>query len=379
MPAPSPAPISPRFPALVRVPPSFSGLTPEWVTAALAARWPGCAVDTVTVTDAAEGTNRRARLHLTYRSGSGPDRVFVKLPGRIPHRLALIAAGALHTEARLARSGTALPIEHPEVLAAGIDRPRLRSAMVMEDVTTRGGRPNEATGRSGAAEVAGGLAELAGLHASFWAGRLPTELGFLRPWRLGPGWAPLSAAGLTLGRARWTRLVRSGTDFGRPLPAGIGQLEREFRRSAALAAVGPVTLLHGDPHPGNTYSLPGGRTGFYDWQLARIGHWSHDVGYYIVATLDPPERRAHERDLLAGYLAGLAAGGVDAPSFDEAWARYRATPAYGLGAWLHTLAAGTLQATEVAATTIGRFAAAYEDLETDRSLVAGALTSRRPG
>ena len=124
-------------------------------------------------------------------------------------------------------------------------------------------------------------------------------------------------------------------------------------------------MLHGDPHPGNTYALPGSRTGFYDWQLVRTGHWSHDVGYFLAGSLTPEDRRRHEKDLLKGYLVSLGQGGArTVPEYHEAWARYRATPAFGLCTWLHTIAAGSLQPVELCVSTLERFAAAYEDLGT---------------
>ncbi|MGH9100180.1 MAG: phosphotransferase, partial [Acidimicrobiales bacterium] len=156
------------------------------------------------------------------------------------------------------------------------------------------------------------------------------------------------------------------------LPRGIGArtLGLQFRRSAALAASGPRTVLHGDPHPGNTYAVAGGGIGFLDWQLARVGHWSHDVGYFLVGSLAVEDRRCHERDLLRAYLDGLASRGVETQSLAAAWSRYRGTPAFGLAAWLHTLSFGSFQRPAASMTTIRRFAAAYEDLETARSDVS---------
>ena len=145
-------------------------------------------------------------------------------------------------------------------------------------------------------------------------------------------------------------------------------LEVGFRHSATEARRGPQTVLHGDPHPANTYSIPGGRTGFYDWQLARTGNWSHDIGYFLAGSLAIDDRRSNERALLAEYLDVLSHAGVDASGFDEAWTRYRATPAYGLATWLHTIAAGSFQPLDTCLATIRRFAAAYDDLETADTL-----------
>src|SRR4030095_9936501 len=125
-------------------------------------------------------------------------------------------------------------------------------------------------------------------------------------------------------------------------------------RCARLGAFHPWTLLHGDPHPGNTYTLPGKVTGFYDWQLVRSGNWSHDVGYFLISSLAIHDRQAYERDLLHDYLDTLASQGVTVTGFAEAWALYRRTPVFGLGTWLHTLSGGGFQPVEVCLATIER-------------------------
>jgi hypothetical protein len=328
------------------------------MTAALAAACPGVVVAAVEIDDLADGTNSRARIRLRYASGSGPERVFVKREGRMLNRLALTALGAREAEARLVGSGLDLPLEHPAFYAAAVDRGRLAAVTVMEDVTLRGARANDATVPLGVDQVRDGLLGLARLHAAYWGRPLPRALDFVRPWRLGRAWAPVSWASL----ARALRLLRSG-GHGRLIPAGVdaGVVERGFRRWATLAAVSPRTLLHGDPHLANTYTLPTGVTGFYDWQLVRTGNWSHDVGYFLVSCLRTADRRDQERELLGDYLKELGDQGAPAPAFDEAWELYRQTPVFGLGTWLHTLSGGGFQPTETCLAVIERFATAHAD------------------
>jgi hypothetical protein len=327
------------------VPRDWRDLTPDWFTAALAV--PGGRVGSVELHDLADGTNARARAELTWSAGDGPRRVFVKREGSLVNRLALTALGAREAEADLARSGLELPLEHPAFLAAATDRRRLAAVVVMADVTVHGGVSQAATTPLTPDQVASGLAGLARLHAAHWERPLPA---FVRPWRLGPAWAPVAYAGFVHGLRRTRRL-------GMPLPVSPGEVERGFRGWSRLARRGPQTLLHGDPHPGNTYRL-GDVTGFYDWQLVRSGSWAHDVGYFLVSSLDVADRRAHEHDLLQGYLAAL---GPLAPSYGEAWEVYARTPLFGLGSWLQTLAAGGFQPVEVCLPTIERFTAAHLD------------------
>ncbi len=355
---------------MLPVPRRLSDLDPAWISAALDRRWPGVVVREVQVGPVEQGTNSRARVALLVDGGNGPTSVFVKGPGRPSHRMALLVLGALVTEARLAEGGVSFPIEHPVFYAGGADWRRAACVVVTEDVVAAGGRPHDARTPLTVEAVRSGLRGLAALHASHWDRPLPASLGHLRAWRLGPVWGEVSVVSL----GRGLRRAASSGDGGEPLrlPTGVGAraLGHQFRRSAAIAASGPRTVLHGDPHPGNTYATAEGGTGFFDWQLARLGHWSHDVGYFLVASLDVEDRRQHERELLAGYLDGLARAGVRTPPLDAAWDRYRGTPAFGLATWLHTLSFGTFQRADVCMATIRRFARAYEDLGTARADVA---------
>ncbi|HVU92935.1 MAG TPA: phosphotransferase [Jatrophihabitans sp.] len=329
---------------VVDVPRSWAEVTPAWLGAAL-----GRPVSRLRVTDHADGTNARARVTAWFAGAAEPTHLFVKREGRLLNRLALTALRAREAEADLARCALELPLEHPAFLAGAVDRRRLAAIVVMEDVTARGARPHRGDEPLSADQVEQGLAGLARLHAAYWNRPLPP---FVRPWHVGRQYAPVAWAGLLRARQRLRAL-------GRPLEVDLAELERGFRAWAARMRTGPQTLLHGDPHPGNTYAVDG-TTGFYDWQLVRRGAWVHDVGYFVTSALSVADRRAHERDLLAGYLDELARNGVPRPA--DAEQQYRAAPVYGLGAWLQTLAAGTFQPLDTSLATVERFAAAYRDL-----------------
>lgn len=358
---------------MLHVPRSWAEVTPAWVTEALSAHFPGVLVDHVEIGAADEGTNSRARAALSYAHGEGPRSVFIKRPGRMSHRVALFVLGALATEARLAEVRAELPVAHPMLYAGGVEWQRLASVVVMEDVVSAGGRPHNATTPLGVAAVRDGLGGLARLHARYLERPPSSSLAFLRPWHLGRALGVVSMASLTRGLQRFGAMARDGsvTDGARQLAhVSARSLGQQFRRSAVLAAAGEQTLLHGDAHLGNSYERVDQSIGFFDWQLARTGHWSHDVGYFLVSSLDVADRRAQERELLAGYLDALRRAGHGPPDWTTAWERYRATPAFGLATWLHTLSFGTLQPVDACVAMIRRFAAAYADLETSRSAVA---------
>ena len=131
----------------------------------------------------------------------------------------------------------------------------------------------------------------------------------------------------------------------------------------ATLTTSPQTLLHGDPHIGNTYLLPSGEVGFLDWQVARRGNWSLDLGYFLQGALTVEDRRRSERDLLAEYRDSLGLPADELPSTEEIWLRYRASVAHGLTLWLVTASAGEWQRTDVSVALAQRYSFAYADLE----------------
>src|SRR5213593_4488326 len=84
------------------------------MTAALARRLPDARVKSVELITRDDGTNRRARFGVTYASGGGPARVFLKAHSS-RHRWVHFRNGNLFNEARLFASDAVLPLDHPLV------------------------------------------------------------------------------------------------------------------------------------------------------------------------------------------------------------------------------------------------------------------------
>jgi aminoglycoside phosphotransferase (APT) family kinase protein len=128
---------------------------------------------------------------------------------------------------------------------------------------------------------------------------------------------------------------------------------------------GPLTLLHGDSHLGNTFAWQNGRSGLLDWQVIWRGPGLREVSYWMTTGLEPELRATHERELISRYLDGLRAGGVgEAPSFDAAFQRYRLFAAEAWDATAMTINWPGLQAQENADAAFRRACAAVDDLET---------------
>jgi hypothetical protein len=345
------------------IPARWEDVTPEWMTDAVASLHPGARVTDVTLMMDDSGTNRRARFALRYDAGSGPAVVFAKAEGA--YREVHARNGNMFNEPELFASGATLPVDHPLPYKVVIDRPALDYVIVMEDVTGRGADPRDATRPMTVSQVANGVRGLARLHSRYW-GFSPTshpELAWMQGWDATEGYVDPLRRSVPVGLARAAgqlpdELATYDTD------ALLGSLVR------CLSAAGhePVTLLHGDAHIGNTYVLPDDEVGFLDWQVARRGNWSHDLGYFIVSALTVEDRRASERDLVEEYLRALHVPVDDRPSPEEAWLRYRTTPAYGLPVWLATLSAGTSQRPEVCLALSERYGRAFIELDTVQAL-----------
>jgi hypothetical protein len=349
----------------LRVPKSWDDVTAEWMTAALSHHHPGAEIRDVTVQLRDDGTNRRARLGLTYSAGSGPATVFAKTVDPAHRELIKLTSGLFH-EPRLFTSEFELPIEHPRVFVAAIDEGSEDFILVMEDLAARGADPRDATRPMSPEQAASGVRGLAGLHGHFWGNRCLEHpgLGWLEPFQPWPGMeiAPLPVAIEAIGDAA-TAEIRALTP--KSLFIDI------WARYIHTLTKSPQTLLHGDPHIGNTYVLLDGRVGFLDWQVARRGSFSLDLGYFLQGTLTVDDRRTHERELLREYHSALTVPTAEKPSFEEVWTHYRASTAHGLAIWLATASAGAAwQRPDIAIALAIRYATAFVDLEAEAALEA---------
>lgn len=337
------------------IPPSWEAVTPEWMTSALADAFPGVEVQDVRLELRDDGTNRRARLGLSYAKGSGPATVFVKAAD--PEHTAVNAGtGGVFNEARLFASRAPLPLDHPQVYVTLIDEPHLDFIMVMEDVVARGCDPRDATRPMTVEQVANGVRALAQLHGAYWGNRLQQypQLWWVEPF---VAWRGM-AVGIDIG------LERAGDGVPPEVQCMTG---KEVMRDAWAPFIGSLahggqTLLHGDPHIGNTYVLPDNGVGFLDWQVLRTGNPSLDLGYFLQGACTVDDRRAAERDLVDGYHGALELPAGEKLSRDDLWLRYRASSAHGLTMWLVT-AASDWQRLEVSLALAHRYASAFIDLD----------------
>ncbi|HZU45778.1 MAG TPA: phosphotransferase [Mycobacterium sp.] len=347
------------------IPQDWEQITPEWMTTAIRQQYPEAEVSDVAVVLRDDGTNRRARFELTYSAGAGPATVFAKAADPAHVELVALTSGLFH-EPRLFTSGVVLPLDHPTVYTAIIDEEGSNFLMIMEDVVARGAEPRDSTRPMTIDQVAGGVRGLARLHSMYWGERVTQHpaLGWVEPFIpfAGLEMAPLQIAFERLGDSVPAEIPRlTGTEL----------FQNIWARYIGTLTQSPQTLLHGDPHIGNTYVLPDDEVGFLDWQMVRRGNWSLDLGYFLQGALTIDDRRRSERELLEEYRCALTLPADEMPSIDEVWLRYRASVAHGLAIWIATLSGGDAwQRPDICLAFAQRYSAAFVDLETRNALDA---------
>jgi hypothetical protein len=349
--------------ALSEIPATWDAVTPAWMTDAVARQHPGAQVSEVTLIAATQGNNRRAQFRLSYGTGSGPQFLFAKAEGDFRQMHA--KNGNLFNEPELFLSGVTIPVAHARPYKVIMDRAALDYVVVMEDITERGGHPLTAESTMTVEQAADGVRGLARLHSRYWdlSAQSHPALAWLR------GWEPTEGFLQSLRNSVPAGLIKAR----RQLPAELdgydgAALVNDLARCMTSFAQGPHTLLHGDAHIGNTFVLPGGEVGFLDWQVARRGNWSQDLGYFFVSALSVEDRRAHEAKLLRDYRDALALSAERRPSLDEVWMRYRASMAYALPIWFATLNASVTQSPAGSLSLCQRYGQAFVDLDTVKAL-----------
>lgn len=223
-----------------------------------------------------------------------------------------------------------LDIETPLGLGGRYDAASGRFVLLMEDIEQRCPHFNSMADADNVAIVMACLDTFAKLHAHFWESpRFKTDLAWIQNQVDGP----LEDMLARLIRDHIHKELRREA-FKREFVEELGTTEDELYTGCLVLkkhqATLPQTFLHGDSHLANTYFLPDGTGGLFDWQVSARGFLMHDIGYYIQSSFSVDMRRKQEREMLAYYRERLCAHGVkDAPSLETLWLEYRRALIYG--------------------------------------------------
>lgn len=349
------------------LPVSVDGVSPAWLSGALAARWPGVRVETVDVLDAHAGTTARARISVTYARGgesAPPKTLFLKVtPAARLQRLFLAATRIGQNEVRFYRDvRPTLPVRAPEVHGIASIAPGRQFVLVLEDLTHTGARLAAVGDRLEIEDARRIVRAMARLHAEYWESeRFLGDLAWVPHFesrRRDMAWERfITGQMVALTRRRYAKRL------GAPLARAAELVTRHRNRLEADWSMGPRTFVHGDAHLGNLF-FERDRVGFLDWQVCARAPGMRDVSYLLCNSLSSALREAHEEALIRDYLGALEAHGIAAPDFDTAWRQHRSFALYTFIAAAFTAAAGDgLQSREIAEAGLRRATEAVTQLE----------------
>ncbi|WP_330255078.1 ecdysteroid 22-kinase family protein [Nocardia sp. NBC_00565] len=350
-------------------------VTPKWITSVFADRAPGAIAEDVRDVGGTTGTTDRRRVRVGWntagRDAGLPDSLFVKstpLSGKNRTMVAALDMAVNEVKFYLTARPTLPDGVAPTAFAAHAGH-GARHLLLLQDLVADGHTTYAMADDCTLEHAEGLMVALGSLHATFWESpRFATDLAYAVTQSRRPGF------GLMLGQFRKMRktLMRSGEY---ELPGAVHRMaefvnEHDWQLHARWED-GPLTLIHGDSHLGNTFRLADGRAGLLDWQVVGRAPGMREVSYFLTHSLGTELRRQHEKDLLRRYLETLNEQGVpDAPTFDQAWDDYRY---FAFDAWdsaaICTVWPGLQNPANVDA-AFRRANATIEDLEVDKALRA---------
>ncbi|MBV9840572.1 MAG: phosphotransferase [Sphingomonadaceae bacterium] len=314
--------------APVKIPHEIEDVTAEWLTDALATDMPGIVVDDATIVGRIPGASTKARVKLRTNRNDAPVSVIVKA-GFEPHspNMRMMHDNEMHAYRDFA---PLVGVNTPKCYFAGRDEAG-HSLVILEDLDERGVHFLSLQKPIGFELATGFLDALAQIHARTW--NVTRDDIF--------DWVPDTSRrqnghyiAILEDPVRFDHFAQSPRCAA--MPQSLVDADRMLRVFAAMREYHETQTFvvnHGDMHLGNLYTDADGTPGLLDWQ-PRYAPWSLDVSYFIIAGLDLLNRRKWEGALLQYYLTKLAAHGVDAPSFDQAWEAYRKTIPWGLKIWM---------------------------------------------
>ena len=313
-------------------------LTPELLTSVLSQDRPGLEVTDFKVVEAIRAmsgqasTADRVILDLTYQAGPEsaglPRRIILKTMLDVPHAPQVM----YETEVRFYREiRPQVPFEAPIFFGALFDRESGHFGILLEDLRERGAAFNHALAGTGLEQVQQLIQHLAALHAKFWKSPvLDQAFG----WMARPGGGGMEEIFKHL--LPNIQKLLDDDPWRSEILAPLGRSVPDLHADMLKVAAGPLesaphTLLHGDTHIGNTYTLSDGTLGWLDFQLSHRGCYARDLTYLITTGLPIELRRKHERDLIGYYFEELkrhnVETGIDA---EGAWRLHRQAALWGL-------------------------------------------------
>jgi aminoglycoside phosphotransferase (APT) family kinase protein len=338
-------------------------VTSHWLTRTLQHRYPDVVVEEMKVIGVHAGHTTKLRLQLNLNQAG--------IQAGIPAQVCLksnwsgdpMSSSICALEARFyryARDEIAVPA--PQCYYADWDEGAAEQGLIVMEDLGGAGVFGQSTAPLTIDQAAQSLEGLAALHAGWWNSPKLQQHKWLEQ-------SMFAVADVDQYRilAPYIRLNLEKPAYQAVLPKWLlddpERLGRAFDRlvRSERDRAGPLCLVHGDAHLGNSYLRADGGRIWFDWQLIRKGRPWRDVTYFLIGSLRIEDRRKAERGLLRHYRESLRARGVaDLMSPDEIWSEYRRWPVYGMVSWLSNQDAWG----QIGLPSVERFYAAAADLDT---------------
>ena len=292
------------------IPRTVDDITPAWLSDAL-----GRTVTRVTAEPVGVGVGLVGQLfRLRLECDGDPKTMVAKLAA--PTDDGRFVATVLNMYGREVGFYTELSprtsIAHPDCYYAAHDPVTQDSALLLEDVSTRGRGGDQVTGSS-LEEARPAIRTLARLHACFWDDPSLKDAPFVL--RLADDPYP-AAVGMAYDVA-WPQVQEYFADM-------IDDRIREFgdRYSSSIPAMfarlcdGPLVLSHADWRLDNLFFTDGDDVIAVDWQLIDQSVGPRDLSYHVTQSVNIDEPRGYEV-AFDTYVSDLADLGVEV---DRSWA-----------------------------------------------------------
>lgn len=313
---------------------SLSGLTPEWLTECLSARYPGIRVGAAQIAPLDIGPSYHgnlARIELHGVSGAAaPTTLVAKLVADSPAARDLgVGMGIYLREALFYEQlAPSVRLRPPICHGAAYDPETGLSTLLLEDMTDLEVGV-QAAGYTPARARATVL-QLADQHAAFWNDDTLAGHAWLPIWN-----QPEMVAYIKASFPRAWPYCRSLYETQlTPQDAALGDgLGNALATLMEAIGTPPVTLLHGDARYDNLLydaadpSVPP-RT--VDWQFVARGRGPQDLAYFLTQSADAEVAATNERDLVGAYHERLLENGIAGYPAEACWDDYRRCTLYSL-------------------------------------------------
>ncbi len=309
----------------MQIPRGLEDLTSAWFQFALATNDNGIAIDHVALSSIGEGAGMMSRLfraQLSYRAGSGPASVIVKLPTDNQQNRDVAATFDNYRREVLfyQRAAHLTDMRTAHCYLAQADGPE-DFVLVLEDFG--GWQQGDQIEGCSLPRAFAVMQALAQLHAQFWNQVDGGDMDWLptgHPSVMSDGLAQGTAASYDDFAGFFADVLHPSLRNGKDrYLAGLPALQTWLNAA-------PRTVAHGDYRMDNLFFLPknnGIEVACCDWQAPVRGKAVQDIAYFLTGSVETELRRENERALLGAWVDALRARGVQDYTLEQAFDDYR--------------------------------------------------------